>query len=459
MRRVLRGRCRAWVLPTAVALAAMLRAVPATPLGPPVTSGTLANGATLLVSEQRNLPLVLVRVVLDAGARRDPAGRSGVANLTAELLTEGTAKRSAEQIKEAIDFIGGSLSVGAEQDYALAALQVLRKDLDSGLELLADVLLHPAFKAEEVARRREAVLAAIRAEEDDPTSVAQKAFQRALYGDTPYGHPVEGTAETVARLARRDVQAFYGQYYGPSGAAVVVVGDISADEARQALDRVFGGWRGTSAPPFAYPPIPEHGAEKVRIERPVTQAAIVLGHLGIARDNPDYEAISVMNYILGGGGFSSRLMEAIRTKAGLAYSVGSAFAAGKSPGPFEIVMQTKNASVHDAIALAREEVAKLRSTPVSDGELQEAQRYLTGSFPLRLDSNAKIADFIAQCWFYDLGFDYADVYIQRVSAVTRDDVQRVAKQYLHPEQFIEVVVTAAESGAPEPPSAPPANRP
>lgn len=437
-----------------IAVAALLLApVVAVALGPQATQETLANGAVLLVSEQRNLPLVLVRVVLDAGSRRDPVGQPGLAHLTADLVTEGTATRSAQEIKDQIDFIGAALDADAEQDYAVLSLQVLRKDLDTGLDLLADVLLHPAMRADELARRREAVLATLRSQEDDPTTVAQKAFQRTLFGDTPYGHVVEGTTESVAALTRADLQQFYTRYYRPTGAAIVVVGDVSTDEARAAVQRVLGGWDGAAPPPFVYPPFTPPAAQTVRLERPVTQAGIVLGDLGIARDNPDYEAIQVMNYILGGGGFSSRLMDNIRTQAGLAYSVGSFFAAAKSPGPFEIVMQTKNASVADAVARARQQVEQIRSAPVGDDELEEAKRYLTGSYPLRLDSNAKIADFIAQTWFYGLGLNYADVYIARVNAVTREDVTRVARQYLHPERFIEVVVAGAEAppaAAPDP---------
>jgi len=425
------------------ALAGLLVPALATGLGPTVVQETLPNGAVLLVSEQHNLPMVLVRVVLDAGARRDPSGKGGLASLTADLLTEGTATRSAQQIKDAIDFIGGALGTDADTDYAVASLQVLRKDLDTGLDLLADVLLHPAFKPEEMVRRREATLASIRADQDDPTAVAQKAFQRALYGDTPYGHPVEGTEESLGRITRADVQEFFKHWYGPGGAAIVVVGDLSVAEAREDFTRAFAAWHGPPPSPFVYPPLEEPAARELRIDKPVTQAGIVMGHLGIARANPDYETIAVMNYVLGSGGFSSRLMDSIRTQAGLAYSVASMFSANKSPGPFEIVMQTKNASVDEAMARARQQVELIRDQPVSADELQEAKRYLTGSFPLRLDSNGKIADFIAQAWFYGLGMDYADVYIQRVNAVTIEDVQRVAQAYLHPERFIEVVVTNA----------------
>lgn len=433
-------------------LAVLLLLVPGAgaALGPTVVQDSLPNGAALLVSEQRNLPMVLVRVMLDAGSRRDPAGKAGLANLTADLLTEGTAKRSAQQIKEEIDFIGGSLGASADTDYAVVGLQVLRKDLDAGLDLLADVLLRPAFKADELSRRREAILASIRAAEDDPTTVANKAFQRALYGETPYGHPDEGTAESVPRITRGDVQAFFKTFYAPARAGIVVVGDISAAEARDRLGAALGGWNGAAPPAFAYPPLPPAAPQQLRINRPVTQAAIAMGNLGIERANPDYEMVAVMNYVLGSGGFSSRLMENIRTQAGLAYSVGSYFSASKSPGPFEIIMQTKTASVVDAIARTRQEMERIRTQPISDAELQEAKRYLTGSFPLRLDSNSKIADFIGQAWFYELGMSYADTYIAKVNAVTVADVQRVAQAYIHPERFIEVVVTNDDAKAETP---------
>ncbi len=418
----------------------LCRAAVAVALGPQVVQTTLSNGATLLVSEQHNLPMVRVHVLIDAGARRDPPGRGGLANLTADLLTEGTATRSAAAIKEAIDFIGGSLQAETGLDYAQVRLHVLRKDLDAGLDLLADVLLRPAFRGEELTRRREAVLAAIRAGRDDPTELASRAFRRALFGAEPYGHEVEGDEESVPRITGADIEAFYRSFYRPNGALVVVVGDVSAQDAQARLERHLAAWNGSASRPFAYPTPATPTPRTERVDRPVTQASIILGHRGIARDNPDFEAIAVMNYILGGGGFSSRLMDNIRTRAGLAYSVASFFAAHKAPGSFQVVMQTKNESVADAIGRARAEIERIRTEPVSDEELSDAKRYLTGSFPLRLDSNAKIADFITQVSFYGLGLDYADQYIRRVNAVTKEDVQRVAQQYLHPDGLIEVIV-------------------
>ncbi len=419
-------------------------------LGPSVVSATLPNGATLLVSEQRNVPIVLVWVLLDAGARRDPEGRAGLANLTADLLAEGTTTRNAAQISEAIDFIGGSLDASASTDYAAVSLRTLRKHLDAGLDLLADILLRPVFAADELVRRREAALASIRAARDDPTAVAAKAFLRALFGDEPYGYPVEGIESTVGQITRADIQSFYERFYRPGRAAVVVVGDISANEARRRVEKALASWQGGLIPPFEYRSRPPAPARTVKIDRPVTQASIILGQLGVARNNPDYEALTVMDYVLGGGGFSSRLMESIRTESGLAYSVSSYFTVNQAPGSFQIVMQTKNASVAEAISRAQGLAEGIRTHPITDGELEDAKRYLTGSFPLRLDSNAEIAEFIGQVWLYGLGEDYADVYVQRIAAVTKDDVLRVARQYLHPERFLQVVVAdLAEAALPD----------
>ena len=408
--------------------------------GPAADRRTLPNGARLIVSEQHALPLVVLQVLVDAGARRDTRGKDGLASLTADLLTEGTRSRTASQIKEAVDFIGAGLDTSADTDFALLSLTVLSKDLDTGLGLLTDVLLHPTFPDAEVGRRREAALASIKANEDNPGNVAQRAFVEAVFRDEPYGHPVIGTAETVRRLTRADVEAFYKQHYRPDGTIIVVAGDVTAADVEQRLQQALAAWASRGAEPFEYPAPMAARPEAVRVEKPITQANILLGHRGVARDNPDYYALTVMNFILGGGGFTSRLLDNIRTKAGLAYSVASYLVAGKSPGSFQISMQTKNESATDAIARACAELERIRREPVSDEELADAKLYLTGSFPLRLDSTGKIAAFLAQVEFFNLGADYADTYVQRINAVTKDDMLRVARQYLHPDELQLVVV-------------------
>lgn len=401
---------------------------------------TLANGAVLLVSEQRNVPMIVVRLLVDAGSRRDPQGKEGLANLTADLLTEGTRTRSATQISDAVDSLGASLSSSAGVDVAQVALTVLSKDLEPGMDLLADVLLHPSFPEAEVSRRREAVLASMKASEDNPGFVASRAFTEFLFQGEPYGHLANGTPAGVKSITRGDIVQFYDVNYRPERSIITVVGDIGAQEAKALFEKKLASWKASGSSPFVYPSGPAPAAEVIKIQRPLTQANIILGHRGIARDNPDYYAIEVMNFILGGGGFGSRLLDNIRTKEGLAYSVGSGFTAPKAPGSFRVVLQTKSESAGQAVELACDEIERIRREPVSDDEISGAKLYLTGSFPLQLDSNGEIASFLTDVEFFDLGADYADAYAAKINAVTKDDILRVARKHLSPEKLSLIVV-------------------
>lgn len=400
----------------------------------------LSNGAQLVVSEQHAIPMVVIQIMFDAGARRDPLGKYGLASLTADLLTEGTKTRSASQLSEAIDSIGASLDANADVDYASIGLTVLSKDLDRGLELLFDVLLNPTLPEAEVTRRREAALASMEAEQDDPGRVANRRFLELLFPNEPYGHPTIGTVADVRKLTRKDVADFYRRFYRPDFAIISVAGDVSADDIAQRLESGLHNWTRSGEAPFVYPETHPEKPEEAMIDKPLTQANIILGQRGVARENPDYYALNVMNFILGGGGFTSRLMDNVRVKGGLAYSVGSMFSVNKFPGSFQVVMQTKNASAADAIQRTCGELERVRSELVTDDELSGAKLYLTGSFPLRLDSNAKIAGFLAQVQFFNLGADYVDTYAARINAITKEDVQRVAQKYLHPDLLHLVVV-------------------
>jgi len=413
----------------------------ATAAGPPAERYVLSKGAHLIVSEQHALPLVVVQMLIDAGSRRDPHGQEGVADLTADLLTEGTKTRTASEISQAFDFIGASYATSAETDYAVLSLTVLRKDFNTGLDLLGDLLQHPSFPQAEVGRRREAALAQIKASEDDPGQVAERAFLRTVFAGEPYGHEVIGTPAAVGKLTRKEIIAFYAQHYHPEGSIITVVGDISPPEVRDRMEQALRDWNEGAVAPFQYPAAAARDTQTVTVDKPITQANIILGQRGVARDNPDYYALQVMNYILGGGGFSSRLLDNIRTKAGLAYSVASFFTVNKAPGSFQMAMQTKNESTNDAIQRACSEIERIRQEPVSDDEVNDARLYLTGSFPLKLDSSAKITGFLAQVEFFDLGADYPDTYMQRINAVTKEYVQRVAQQYLRPAELDLVVVS------------------
>lgn len=401
----------------------------------------LPNGLTLLHAEKKALPIVKVVVAVKAGSIAETSGKAGLANLTADLLNEGTAGRSAKEISEAIEFVGGSLSTSGGADYVTASLSVLKKDIALGFDLLSDILLRPAFSEQEISRRKAIIRDSIRQQREEPGVVASKAFMKALYPDHPYGWPVEGTEETLDTLTGKDIRDFHRMYYGPDNAIMAVVGDIGRDELRGLLERYFRGWEKTGARPPQLPEsAPGSGARHIKIQKEITQANILLGHVGISRDNPDYYAVSVMNYILGGGGFASRLVDNIRDNKGLSYDVHSFFSANKYGGVFQAGLQTKNQSAQTAIDEILAEMNRIRTEPVSEKELADAKAYLTGSFPLRVDSNSKLAGFLISIELYNLGLDYIDNYRQYIQKVTTEEVLRVAQKYLNTKDYVLVVV-------------------
>jgi len=407
---------------------------------PPVQRSVLPNGLILLVSEEPSLPFVTLQLLIDSGSRTDPSGEEGLAHLTARGLLLGTTKRPVTAIHEELDFMGASLNASSGRDYATLSLRVLKKDLDKGLDLFMDVLTQPTFPEEEIRREVEKTLAAIQSAEEEPEEVAEKEFRKSLFLGSPYGHPVEGTKESLPRLTRDMIVRFYRAYYHPNNSILTMVGDMTAQEIKTKLLPRLALWSKVEVPQ-----VPSHitfAKEKkaVKIDRGISQANIILGHSGVSRENPDYYALTVMNYILGGGGFASRLMEEIRNKRGLAYSVASFFDPGKYPGSFQIVLQTKNSSARESITLALEQMERIQKEQVSEKELEGAKKYLIGSFPLRLDTQGKLANFLTQMEYYRLGLDYPGKYPSLIRSVTREEVNRVARKYLQPENYILVVV-------------------
>ena len=400
----------------------------------------LNNGMVLLTSEQRALPMVSIELLIDAGSRYEPADQAGLANLTSKLLIYGTKQRTAVQISDTLDFIGASLETGCSQDTASVSMTVLKKDLATGLDLLADILNQSTFPQAEIDRQKQAIIASIRAAEEEPGTVAAKAFAAALFPDSPYGRPVEGSEASVKALQQKGLRDFFARNYRPNRSIIAVVGDVSEQEIAKTLNGAFQTWAKGEPSGQALVPAKVGESKVLRINKDLTQANIVLGHNGVARGNPDYYAIQVMNYVLGGGGFSSRAMDSIRNERGLAYSVYSYFAAEKSHGAFEFIMQTKNETALEAIRIATEEMRRMREQPVMEQELNDAKDYLIGSFPLRFDTNRKVAGFLTQVEYFKLGLDYPDRYADLIRKVTGDDVQRAAKQYLQPERLITVMV-------------------
>ena len=407
---------------------------------PPVQRMTLSNQMVLLTSEERSLPFVSLQLLIEGGSRKDSAGEEGAAYLTAKGLLLGTAKRGEKAINEELDFMGASLSSSPGRDYATLNLRVLKKDMEKGLDLFMEVLTQPAFPQEEVKREIQNTLAAIQSAEDQPEDVAEKAFRENLFLSGPYRHPVEGTKKSLPSMTRETLERFYKKYYHPDHSILAVVGDITQEEVKAKLLPRLEKWPKGKISDAPVQNVFAKGPKTVKIDRRLTQANIILGHAGVSRENPDYYALTMMNYILGGGGFSSRLMEEIRNKKGLAYSVHSFFDPGKLPGSFQVALQTKNVSAREAISIAREQMKRIQTEPVSEKEIEGARKYLIGSFPMRMDTQGKLVNFLLQMEYYGLGLDYPEKYSRLIQSVTREELLRVARKYLYPENCILVVV-------------------
>lgn len=400
----------------------------------------LPNGIVLLVAERPAVPIVAVRAFSRAGAVLEPADRTGLASLMGGLLTRGTARRTGPELDEAIEFVGGSLESGAGRDGLYVSLSVLRKDLALGFDLMSEVLLSPSFPEEEFKRRVSQTLAAIKRSEQSPGTVGGRALARLVYGVHPYATPVEGTLESVARVTRDDVVDFHRRHVRPDTTIVAVVGATTVEEARREVLARLGGW---TAPPGPAPSVAEAAAgpppQTETITRDLTQATILLGRQGLRQVSPDYFPLVVGSYVLGGGS-ASRLYGRVRDESGLAYSVYSYVSPGKYGASVVVGTQTRIAEVPRVLTMLHEEMARLGREPISDAELRLAKDYLIGSFPLRLDTSAKVADFLVAVEEQGLGLDYADRYRERIAQVTVADVQRVAATYFDPATFSRVTV-------------------
>lgn len=404
----------------------------------------LPNGLTVLHVERHNLPIVTVTFLIKAGPFYEPAQKAGLANLTAELLTEGTKKRKAKDISEEIEFIGASLDSSAGSDFSTINLSVLKKDIDTGFEIFSDILLNPTFPEEEIKRKKDIIIGSLRQSEENPSFVVDKVFRKEVYGDHPYGRLITGTEETINSINREDIVKFHHDYYRPNNAILSIVGDVTSEELQNLIDKYLAKWEKSSIP--AEPKVPEaaKGKKVIQIDKDLTQANIIIGHRGIKREDPDYYAVTVMNYILGGGGFSSRLMQTVRDEMGLAYDIHSFFDSRKKGGLFSINVQTKNETANTVIEEILKELKRIKTESVSDQELDDAKAYLTGSFTRRFDTNKKIADMLVAIEYFNLGLDYLEKYPEYIKSVTKDDIIRVAKKYLDTDNYI-LVVAAKQS--------------
>ncbi|AXS80985.1 pitrilysin family protein [Dechloromonas sp. HYN0024] len=399
------------------------------------------SGARVQFVESRVLPMLDVQVDFAAGSMFDPEGKSGLAALTRGALDLGTGKFDETAIAEQMADIGASLAGGADTDRANISLRTLsaKDKREPALTILKSVLHAPLFDTAIFEREKARTIAGLKEAMTRPDSIAGKAFWAAMYPKHPYGR--QATPETVAALSRDDLAAFHARYYNAANASITLVGDLSRAEAEQIAEAIAAGLpKGEAA---TLPDAPEKPKWSItQLPHPASQAHIYIGLPAIERGNPDFFPLLVGNYTLGGGGFVSRLMKEVRDQRGYAYSIYSYFAPLKQTGPFQIGLQTKRSQAKDALKLTREILTGFLKNGPSEDELAAAKANLTGSFPLRLDSNKKILENVANIGFYGLPFDYLDQYQARVQAVTADDIRQAFARRIRPENIITVTVAA-----------------
>ncbi len=401
---------------------------------PQAVTKTLANGLRVFVvpaGSSAPQPAVTVRLVLTAaGAVRDPAGKPGVAEMTANLLTQGTQKRTAQQIAEAIDFVGGSLTASADSDGTYVTVTVVEKDFELAMDLLADVTLHAAFQTEELDRRRQQLLSNLRSEYSDPGYLASVIFDRVVYGRHPYGLPEEGTPDSAAKLERDDVVRFRDAYYVPNQALLAFAGDITPEAAFAAAEKYLGAWARKDVP-AAEPPVfaAAPGQRIYLIDKPdAVQTQVRVGRLGIRRNHPDYIPLYVTNRIFGGG-FNSRLNTEVRQKKGLTYSASSNFSSHKLAGSFEASTFVRSEATVEATKLVVDLIGRMATGEVTQAELDFARDYLAGVFPIQSETAEQVAGRVLNVAHFELPADYNDTYQEKVRAVGPEQVKTMATRY------------------------------
>ncbi|MCC6928359.1 MAG: insulinase family protein [Gemmatimonadaceae bacterium] len=411
---------------------------------PAVHRERLANGLALSVVEQRELPLVQLVVSFPGGARLD-AANAGIAAFTANMLDEGAGTRDAATLQSELAFLGASLQTGADWDRITVSLKVPVRSLAPALDLLADVIRRPTFASAEVKRQRDLRLTAILQQRDQPNALADIAFNSTLF---PTGHPYHrnagGDSATVAAIDSSAVRNFYARALRPEHAQVVVVGDIAAERARAELQRRLGDWRAAGAPAVAAAvttaPRREVRTRVYLVDKPgAAQSVISIGWPGVDRLSPDYAPLMVMNTLLGGS-FSSRLNSNLREAKGYTYGASSRFTFRKLPGPFIASAAVRTNVTDSSLVEFFKELRAIRDQPVSNDELQRAKAYVELALPGSLESTSQVAGAIAQLAVFDLPLAELSTYAAKVRRVTTADVQRVARQYLHPDQASVIVV-------------------
>jgi zinc protease len=404
------------------------------------------EGMDVTVAPRGRVPLVAVRLVLEVGAASDPTGQEGLADFTVRLLRRGTARRDAHAIDEAVEFVGASLGLYAGEDHLALALTTPAEHLEPMLEVLAEIIREPSFPEEEVRTERERTLGQFANDVDDPSLLADRGLVRVAWAGHPYGHDVSGTRTSVGSFRRDDAVRFHREHLGPRLARLFVVGAVDVSTVQRTVGRAFSGWTGG---PEAASQLPDTGAvgragRVVIVDRPEqTQSQVRIAAPAYRRGAPVQFAAQVVNVVLGAG-FTSRLVREVRVKRGLSYGVGSSFDTLRAGGLFSVSSFTKVETTDKLISVMRAEVERMRLRGPTAAEVEKAQRYLAGLFPLRTETNESLAAVLADMALYGLGDDWLDRYRDRIRAVTRVEARDAAARYCFAGPPVTVVVGPAQ---------------
>ncbi|HHT9112970.1 MAG: insulinase family protein [Planctomycetes bacterium] len=410
---------------------------------PKVDRVVLENGMILYLLEDHDLPIFNITARVRTGAIYEPQEKAGLASLTGFVMRSGgTVSMPADKMNEELEFMAASVETAIDRESGSANLSTLRKDIDKSLKIFADVLMNPAFPEDKIRMRKDEVIESIRRENDNPSQIAQREFRKIMYDSKhPYSRKVEGTLESIEKIARDDMVVFHKKYFHPNNIILGISGDFNKDEIIKKLNAVFAGWRKEE---IQFPEVPkvDRRFEKAVFYayKDINQANVIMGHLGIHRKSPDYFPVMIMNFILGGGSFTARIPGRIRSDEGLAYSAYSAFQTSRDIGMFFVSCQTKLESTNRAISIALEELEKIRKSPIDKEELTQAKETFTNQFVFRFTTSASIVGQKVDIEYEELPLNYLETYIANVQAVTQEDVQRVARKYLHPDEIKILVV-------------------
>lgn len=424
-----------------VSLLSLMLASAAVFATPQIQTWQTENGAKVLFVPAKEIPMLDIRIVFDAGSARD-AGISGLAVLTNGLLSEGAAGRTSQQIAEAFESVGAQFSNDAASDIALLGVRSLTETryLTPAIESFKQVLTQPDFPPAAYQRELNRMKVAVKARQQSPAALAGEAFYEAVYGDHPYASPVSGTEESLEKITLDDVRSFYQQYYVANNATIAIVGNVERWQAEEIVKALVSalpaGEKAAALPPVK--PLTE--AKKIVIDYPSAQTHIFVGQPGIKRGDDDYFTLYVANHPFGGSGFSSRLVEVIREDHGLAYSVYSYFSPLRENGVFAMGMQTKTGQTEQALTLLNRELKKYVENGPEKDELAASMSNITGSFPLKMDSNSKLLEYIAMIGFYDLPTDYLDNFIENIKSVNVEKINDALKRRAHPDRMVTVIV-------------------